>query len=305
MCIRDRLGNVTLNLGSGSNDLIFRDTTLTGLLNVTGGNSRDRVEFDASFLNNIILNLGNGNDEVEFLGSEVDGIVLVNMSNGLDRFETNQGAGGVDNTFAGPVGIKTGNQADEIELRDAEFAILGIEAGADGDEIILDTIDITGRFGIDAGSGNDDVTVDGVTQVGVGMNCVMGGSGIDEVDFRSSSFNSYVDLDMGSGPNNELTIDDVHFNSTVTIFSIGQNDQVLVEQDLGLADATEFVGVLTVQMGPGGTMGIGTSNAASWTETSAGFSLKGTKPNLIATVAQIQVSFFAQPTLKNAQLVLV
>lgn len=300
-----QLGNVTLNLGGGSNDVEVRDTTLTGLLNITGGNNRDRVEFDASTLNNITLNLGNGNDEVEFLGSTVNGNVLVNMSNGLDLFETNEGAGGVDNSFLGSVGIKTGNQADEIELRDATFANLGIDAGADGDEVILDTITITGRFGVNAGSGNDEVTVDGVTQSGTGMNCVMGGSGIDEVDFKSSTFNSYVDLDMGSGPNNELEIDDVHFNSIVTIFSNGQNDQILIEQDLALVDATEFVGTLSVQMGPGGTMGIGTNNAASWTETSAVVQFKGSKPSLIATVTQVRVDFNSAPSLKNAQLVLV
>jgi hypothetical protein len=300
-----QLGNVTLNLGSGSNDVEVRDTTFTGLFNVTGGNNRDRIEFDASTLNNITLNLGNGNDEVEFLGSTVSGTVLVNMSNGLDLFETNQGAGGVDNTFLGAVGIKTGNQADEIELRDATFANLGIDAGADGDEVVLDTIDITGRFGVNAGSGNDEVTVDDVTHSGTGMNCVMGGSGIDEVDFKSSTFNSFVDLDMGSGPNNELEIDDVHFNSLVMISSIGQNDSILIEQDLSRAIATEFVGALSIQMGPGGTLGVGTSNAASWTETSAGVLFKGSKPSLIATVTQLNVDFNSAPLLKNAQLLLV
>jgi hypothetical protein len=256
-------------------------------------------------LNNITLNLGNGDDEVEFLGSTVNGTVLVNLANGLDRFETNEGLGGVDNAFLGSVGVKTGNQMDDIELRGASFANLGVDAGADDDEITLDTIDVTGHFGVNAGSGNDEVTLDGVTQTGIGMNCVIGGSGVDNVDLKSSTFNSIMAIEMGSGVHNELEIDDVHFGSIVTISSLGQNDSILIEQDLSRAIQTEVVGALFVQMGPGGTLGIGTGNAASWTETSAGVSLKGSKPNLVATVVQANVDFSFPPVVKNTQLVLV
>jgi hypothetical protein len=300
-----QLGTVTLNLGAGSNDVVVRDTTITGLFNVTGGAARDRLEFDASTLNNITLNLGNGNDEVEFLGTTVNGLVLINTGNGLDVVETNEGTGGVDNSFLGAVAIMTGNQADTVDLKDSTFLHVGVDSGADNDDVDFDGIDITGRFGISAGSGNDEVTVVGVTQSGNGMNCVMGGSGIDEFDFKDSSFNSFVDFDLGSGPGNTLEIDDVHFNSWVTVFSIGKNDQIAIEQDLTLAGSTEFVGTLAIQMGPGGTIGFGTNNAASWTETSAQILLKGARPSLIATVLQARVDFFSLPQIKNVDLQLV
>jgi hypothetical protein len=110
---------------------------------------------------------------------------------------------------------------------------------------------------------------------------------------------------MGSGPVNELEIDDVEFTSLAVLSSSGQSDQVRIEQDLGRAGSTEFLGSLSVQMGPGGTIGLGTNNAASYTQSSAPVSIKGSKPRLIATVTQVRVDFAIPPVLKNAEFVLV
>ena len=299
------LNNVTLYTGAGSNDIEFRDVTINGLLTVTGGNNGDKVEFDAATLNGITLNLINGNDEVEFKGSTINGIVSINTGNGSDSVETDIGTGGITNTFVGAVTIKTGNQQDSIELSEATFADLTIDAGADNDEIQLETITVTGRLSLTAGAGNDEITLDGVTQTGVATNAIIGLAGIDEVKLKGSSFASNVAIDMGSGPNNELEIDDCGFQKTLTIVSMGINDEIRIEQDLALSGETDLIGAVSITMGPGGEIGLGANNGASFTQASAAVTIRGSKPTLLATVAQLRVGFATPPVLKNAEFLLV
>ncbi|HVJ86698.1 MAG TPA: hypothetical protein VM452_13695 [Caulifigura sp.] len=299
------LNNVTLNLGGGANDVEFRDVTVNGLVNITGGNNGDKVEFDAATLNAIKLNLVNGNDDVEFHGAIVNGAVSINTGNGIDSVKCDLGTGGIANSFHGAVTIKTGNQQDSIELRDATFAALTIDAGADQDEIELETVTVTGKLSVNGGAGNDEITLDEVIQTGTGINQIIGLSGQDDVKLKGATFASGVVIDMGSGPMNELEIDDVEFQLTTVIVSLGPNDQLRIEQDLAEAGETSFVGTLAIQMGPGSSIGLGTNDASSWTESSAGVSIRGTKPNLIATVVQLRTSFAVLPVLKNAEFLLV
>jgi hypothetical protein len=298
------LGNVTLQLGNGANEVEFQDANITGALVITGGAMADKVEFEASTLNSVTLNLVNGNDDVEFRGSTFNGAVSINTSNGQDDIQSEIGTGGVWNTFLGAVSINTGNQADKIEFRNAHFANLTIAAGADNDDIDLETIDATGVIKVDGSSGNDDIRLDGVNQTGTDLNTILGGSGIDVVKIKGSNFASAVSINNGSGNNNQLEIDDVVFSLATTIVSMGQSDDIKVEQDLSRAGRVEFRGALSVMMGPGGQLDIGVDNDSSYTDAQAAVTLKGTKPNLIATVFDSRGAFAVPPVLKNAEIVI-
>jgi len=297
-----QLGNVTLNLGGGSNGLVVRDTTSTGLFSVTGGSGLDRVWFDASTLNKMTLNLAGGEDELEFFGSEVSGQVLINMGDGLDVVATNEGDGGVDNKFFGVVTIKTGSQADTIDLSDASFAFLVIDSGADDDEIFLYGTPVHKAFTINAGSGNDTVRVSGVTQGGLQANSIMGGSGTDQVSVNSSGFASVLTIALGSGPGNVLELDDVASTTLVAVSSTGQNDEIRVEHNLNYTGSTELA-VLAIQLGSGGTLAIGRDSQASYTEISQGVIFFGSKSKFpaIATIFGDRFEMTNPPLLQNSR----
>jgi hypothetical protein len=299
------LNNVTLNLGGGGNDVEFRDSTINGKVTITGGNNADDVEFDASTVNQISLNLINGNDDVEFHGSTITGIVSINTGNGIDTVKADMGEGGVGNTFSGALTIKTGNQSDDIELRDSIFANLTVDAGADNDEIDLDTVTVNGRLSVNGGSGADEITLTGVTQTGTGLNSIVGLSGKDDVVLNGAVFASAVSINMGSGPMNELAIDDVEFKLAVSIFSNGPNDRLTIEQNEASTAATKFLGAVKIQMGPGSVIDLGVNHDSSYTEAAGPVSVKGTKPNLLINIVETKVAFTQLPVLKNAEFVIV
>ncbi len=209
------------------------------------------MEFDIFGLNTVTLNLGYGDDEVEFKGMTASGLVTINTSNGLDHVESAVGTGGVHNTFLAPVVVNTGNQADEIEFRSAHFTDLTINAGADGDDIKLETVTVSGDISVDGSSGNDEIVIDGITQTGTTLNVIKGLSGNDQIKLKGATFASAVSIDLGSGVNNELEIDDVTLSGATTITSIGQSDEIRIEQDLARAGLANFVGALSIAMGPG------------------------------------------------------
>jgi hypothetical protein len=164
---------------------------------------------------------------------------------------------------------------------------------------------LTGKLSVSGGSGNDALTLDGVTQTGTGTNSIRGLSGKDDVTIKTTTFASTVSIDMGSGPQNELEIDDAGFASTATIFSNGVNDELRIEQDLGRAGLTNFGGALSVAMGPNSQMAIGVLNGASYTQMLSTVTFKGTKPNLIVSLVETRVSFAVPPILKNSEILLV
>ncbi len=298
------LTNVTLNLGGGTNTVTVKDSALTGLFSVTGGAGIDNVEFNNSTLNAITLSLGYGDDDVEFKGATVNGTVSVNTSNGLDKVKSQLGTGGIANHFNGSVSISTGNQADEIELKNATFTNLTIAAGADNDEVTLDTVTITGRLSLDAGAGDDDVTIDGLTQSGATANSLVTGSGVDELKLKGSTFVSSVSINMGAGPGNELEIDDAGFSSKCTIVSSGVNDSIKIEQDLARSGLTNFVGALAITLGSTGDLKVGDPGSASYTQAQSTVTIKGVA-GAKASVVVVRSSFTSLPVVKNVEWTLV
>jgi hypothetical protein len=295
------LNNVTLNLGGGANDVEFREADITGKTMVTGGNDADKVTFDSGDVNQVTLNLINGNDDVEFIGAVVNGLVSINTGNGIDTVKASEGLGGVGNTFSGAVTIKTGNQADVIDLRDSVFANLTIDVGADNDEIDLETITVNGRLSVSGGAGDDELNLADLVQAGTGTNSISGLAGQDDVTINGALFASAVSINMGAGPTNELRIDDVQFQKSVSIISTGPNDRLRIEQNLSSIAATKFAGAVNVQMGPGSVINLAVDDVASYIESAGLVTVKGSKPNLLVNLVPTRIEFALPPVLKNAE----
>lgn len=300
------LGNVSLNLGSGANSVDFGDSTFTGKLTVNGGVNGDSVTFDGTALNSVSLNLLDGDNEVDFLGATFNGIISIKTGSGIDTITAAEGTGGVDNTFRGAVTIRTSAGADSINLADSTFANLTIDSEANNDDVVLDTVTVNGRLVISGGEGDDAISLTAVIQTGNGTNSITGLAGVDAILLKGAAFNSAVSIDLGTGTANQLEIDDVDFARSATFLSKGVNDALRIEQDTTLNGPTDFFGAVSIQMGAGATVGLGINDpVASFIQTRSSLTIKGSTPNLIATLVLIRSDLRLPPVLKNAQLVVV
>lgn len=298
------LTGVTLNLGDGANQVEFLEANINGKVTVTGGVNADKVKFDGGTLNQISLNLLDGNDDIEFRGARVNGLVSINTGNDVDSVKMVEGTGGDANTFAAAVTIKTGNGADVIDLHDSIFANLTIDAGADNDKIDLETVTVNGRLSVNGNAGDDEMTFEELIQTGAGTNSIIGLAGKDDVAINGAIFASAVSVNLGTGPQNLLEIDDVEFQKTVTIIATGPNDRLRIEQNQSAMAATKFLGAVNVQMGPGGVIYLGVDDMASYTEAHGLVTVKGSTPNVLINLVQTKVEFAQIPVLKNAEYVL-
>jgi hypothetical protein len=299
------LNSVTLNLGDGANKVEFGGANVSGKVAVTGGMNADQVKFDGATIGQLSLNLLNGNDDVEFRGTAVNGVVSINTGDDIDTVKTLKGPGGDASKFLGAVTIKTGSQADVIDLRDSIFANLTIDAGSENDTINLETVTVNGRLSVNGNAGDDDMTFHGLIQTGAGTNSIVGLAGKDDVEINGAIFASAVSVDLGAGPQNVLEIDDVEFRKAVTIVAAGPNDRLRIEQNQASIAATKFLGVVNVQMGPGGVINLGVDDEASYTESHGLVTVKGAQPNVLINLVQTRVEFTKLPLLKNAEFVLV
>jgi hypothetical protein len=299
------LGSVTLNLGDGANQVLFREANVSGKVTVTGGANADQVKFDAGIINQVSLNLLDGSDAVEFRGATLNGLVSITTGNDVDTVKTVEGLGGVANRFLGAVTIKTGSQADVIDLQDSIFANLTIDAGTENDTINVETVTVNGRLSVNGNAGDDQMTFQDLVQKGAATNVITGLAGVDHVSFNGAIFASAVSINMGAGPQNVLEIDDVEFKKMVTIISAGPNDRLKIEQNLSAMAATKFLGAVNVQMTAGGLMNLGVDDEASYTEAHGLVTIKGTQPNVVISLVQTKVEFAQLPVLKNAEFLIV
>lgn len=170
-------GNVTINMGGGSDFLYFSgaaaDLDLPGALTVIGGEGNNTVTFQQGVTVNgdTTINGGTGLDTVH----------LYDETNFLGKLTVNNGKGGslldgsatTDFQVGGVFAVNSGAGKDEINFATAHFVTLGglvlkTGADADGSKTNFDPVEaltVNGNVAVTGGAGDDDFDLGDGTKV--------------------------------------------------------------------------------------------------------------------------------------------
>ncbi|HVJ68757.1 MAG TPA: hypothetical protein VM510_12275 [Caulifigura sp.] len=298
------LKNVNIDLGDGDNVLsVGAGATITGKLTINGGTGADQVTLDSTVGKTLSLNLNGGNDEVSLLGTSFSSTVSINTGAGADTVTINENGLGVDASFNNNVTITTGEDNDTVSISNATTKKLTISTGDDDDTVSLNTVTVNGLLNVNTSAGADVLNIINVDATLSGTNQLSLGTGADDVVIASSSFKGNVNIDLGTGIVNTLTIDDTDFlgsfslNANGSVGLNGVGDVINIETDTSLLGATTFQKTAKLKVGANADINLGVLNVASDTNFLSSVSISGVNPAADLSVALANVSFFSAPIL--------
>jgi hypothetical protein len=257
------LKNVSINLGDGDNILdigtsVGASLNATGKVTVVGGTGNDLVTLNGAVAKSLNINTSIGNDEITLLGTEVKTTSVINTGIGHDEVRIDAGldlsSASVDAKFGNSLTITTGEDDDTVSITSAVTKKVTINTGDDNDVVSLDDVTINGLINVDTSAGVDVLSILNVNQTAKGTVNFRLGTGADTVNLSASSsqfttFTANVNLDLGTGINNVVNVDNTSFLGMVNLTARGTGDIINVEQDVSLAGATSFARAVKVNLG--------------------------------------------------------
>ncbi len=300
------LKNVNFDLGDGNNVLnVGAGMSITGKLAVKAGTGNDQITFDSTVAKSATFSTGLGNDEVTLRGTAFSSTVSINTGAGADVVLIDENLASLDSSFNNTLTITTGEDADSVTINNSTTKRVSINTGDDDDVVALANVTANGTLNVQTSAGDDSLTLDSVTETLNGTNIFNLGTGADAVVMASSSFVGAVNIDLGTGINNSLKIDDTSFNSYFNLIANGSADVIDIEGDLSLVGDTVFNKAAKLKVGADADVNISVLDltGASFTDFNSTLSVTGINPSADLTVAVLNTTFFSAPTLVKTNLI--
>jgi len=292
------LKNVSVNLGDGTNVFTATSANITGKLSVTGGTGLDQVTLDSVVGKSASVSLGLGNDEISLLGASFSSTVSLTTGAGADTVTVDQNGISTHATLGNNLTINTGEDNDSVTVHNATTKKISIDTGDDDDTIDLANLTANGAISVQARAGADILNVATVNETVNGTNTFNLGTGADTVTLSDTNvFTGNVSIDLGTGINNSLTVDDTAFNGTFSLVANGSADVINIEQDLAQTGATIFAKAAKLKVGTAADINISAIGVGSSTQFQSTLSVSGVNPAADLTVAAVNTTFAHIPTL--------
>lgn len=247
------IGDVSLNLGDGDNDVLIKKMTMGSGLTITSKIGDDDVTISNTIIGGqAIMNLGAGDHEVLITTDPADpdgvtttirGALAIHTQGGDDTITITRSAilrnvslglgRGTNNSFLDPMKIG---------------GTLNYAGGAEDDDIELFNTTILGHAVFALGAGDNDVTI---TSTSVQQNfTLVGGANDDDIFLETLSVKGLTIIQTLAG-NDTIQINDSLFQNRFTLDSGKGDDTVLIENLAGTATVTTFVGRAKLDLGAG------------------------------------------------------
>lgn len=220
-------GDVSIEVGAGSNAVNLRNIDVGGSLTVNGEDA-DSVDF---LLRNVpvgadlTLNLSDGTDTVTIVGAAGDevtnvvGDVTINASAGEDAINVRRLA-------AENVMLDAGAGDDRVDLRNLEIAAsLDVRTARGDDQLNLVNTE-TATLAIATGGGNDTLSTR-LQNVTATSAVIRTGRGNDKLEIRDSAFQDLT-LRLGAG-NDRLMLTDIDVEGLLHVFGAAGNDHLRLD----------------------------------------------------------------------------
>lgn len=137
-------GNVTANLGNGTNALTFNNATgnsaITGKMFVEGGSGNDTVQMTGDTVQALSIKTGDGIDAVTLATLTINGNLTTVLGNGAGDSMTFN-----NSTVSGSAAVTAGNGGDTIQMTGDTFQTLSIKTGDGNDTVSLTTVTVNGN----------------------------------------------------------------------------------------------------------------------------------------------------------------
>jgi hypothetical protein len=254
-------GNVVMQLGDGTDTVVFQNTTVNGIVDVHAGDGGDTIWVLNDALRGLAVVTGSGNDSILVSNVTLQGPGQGQTGSGsnADLVDGNAGKTGR------PLVISTGLGDDTVAVDSVVSAgqALGskwqIFLGDGNNTVTMDSCDDHGFLTITAtGTENDVATVTNSSfgkQVAITLP-----DGQEQIVLSGDTFGGKVDLVTGTGSGSTISVDDSTFEKVATFTMKGGNATLNIETTTADGIGTEFQLPVTIALkGASGTVNLGTS----------------------------------------------
>jgi hypothetical protein len=294
-------GNVVMQLGDGTDTIVFQNTTVNGIVDVHAGNGGDTIWVLNDALRGLAVVTGSGNDSILVSNVTLQGPGQGQTGGGsnADLVDGNAGKTGR------PLVISTGLGDDTVEVDSVVSAgqALGskwqIYLGEGNNIVTMNSCDDHGFLTITAtGTGNDVATITNSSfgkQVAITLP-----DGQEQIVLSGDTFGGKVDLGTGTGSGSSISIDDSTFDKVATFTMKGDNATLNIETTAADGLGTEFQLPVTIALkGASGIINLGTS-AGDTLNFDKVVHITGGVPAAIVNVVDASVTFQKKLQLSNA-----
>jgi len=260
-------GNVVMQLGDGTDTVVFENTTVNGIVDVHAGNGGDSIQVLNDSVRGLAIFTGSGNDSILVSNVTLQGPGQGQTGSGSNADLVDGNAGKTGH----PLVISTGLGDDTVEVDSVVSAgqALGskwkIDVGAGNDTVTMNSDADHGFLAITAtGTGNDVVTINNSSfgkQVAVSLP-----DGQEQIVLTGDTFGGKVDLATGTGIGSTISVDDSTFQKVARFTMGGDNAVVNIETAAANGAGTEFqLPVFVTLSGASGIVNLGTMGGDSLT----------------------------------------
>jgi hypothetical protein len=295
-------GNVVMQLGDGTNTVVFQDTTVNGIVDVHAGNGGDIIWVLNDSVRGLAVFTGSGNDSILVSNVTLQGPGQGQTGSGsnADLVDGNAGKTGR------PLVISTGAGDDTVEVDSVVSAgqALGskwqIFAGDGNNSVTMDSVEDHGFLTITAtGTGNDVVTIIDSSfgkQVAITLP-----DGQEQIVLSGDTFGGKVDLVTGTGSGSTISVDDSTFEKVATFTMKGDNATLNIETADVVGPGTEFQLPVTIALkGASGIVNLGTNTVGNTLTFDKVVHITGGIPAATVNVVDANVTFKKKLQLSNA-----
>jgi hypothetical protein len=296
-------GNVVMQLGDGTDTIVFENATVKGVVDVHAGNGGDTIQVLNDTVGGLAIFTGSGNDSILVSSVTVQGPGQGQSGNGGSNADLVDGNAG---TTGRPLVISTGLGDDTVEVDSVVSAgkALGgkwqIDVGSGNDTVTMNSDADHGFLTVTAtGAGNDVVTINNSTfgkQVTVSLP-----NGLEQIVLSGDTFTGKVNLATGTGSGSSISVDDSLFRTVAMFTMAGDNALVNLETANVAGPGSEFQGPFFVAMsGASAIVNLGTNTVGNALTFDKVVHITGGIPAATVTVVDANVKFKQKLLLMNA-----
>jgi hypothetical protein len=294
-------GNVVMQLGDGTDTVVFQDTTVNGIVDIHSGNGGDTIWVLNDSVRGLAIFTGSGNDSILVSDVTLQGPGQGQTGGGsnADLVDGNAGKPGH------PLVISTDLGDDTVEVDSVVSAgkALGgkwqIKLGEGNDSVTMDSVEDHGFLAITAtGTGNDVVTI---TNSSFGKHvAVTLPDGQEQIVVSGVTFGGKVDLVTGTGSGSTISVDDSTFEKVAKFTMKGDDATLNIETAAANGEGTEFkLPVFVTLSGASGIVNLGIAGGDSLTFDKV-VHITGGLPVATVNVVDANVTFKKKVQLTNA-----
>lgn len=295
-----QIRSANISMGDGENEVRIDTVVFSGKLTIKTGTGEDTVDiFKAAVTSNTLIDTGDSDDFVSINESTLVGSTTIKTGLGEDnvRIGNNEAFNRVK--CVGKLTIQTGDDYDQVDLEFLDTKAFAIDTGNDEDSVTVQDVLTYGVMNIKTGAGEDSLFVSNVFQTASGTNVFDVGSDKDAFSMLTCSFAAAVLINLGSGVENGLAIDDVTFHGAFTLNSQGTDDEIGIETLTLAPGQTTFNRAAKFNLGFSNVVTLGADDPASSTRFLSSATFTGQIPESDLFVWVARVSFFSAPVLTN------